>query len=118
MTERNHGEGLNKILTTLKEQQPDWADKAPRPWDNVHIRLEYSEHGTQLYVDMDDERFTWGQGVLLEIWQGELRVVVWADPESEDPTHTIPIMPLSSASESFQKEYADDSSDKEEARSI
>jgi len=107
MAERNHGAGPNKIHTSLKEQSPEYADKAPRPWDNVQIRMEYGEYGGQLWVDMDDERFTWGQGVLLEIWEGELRVLVYADPESEDPTHTIPIMPLSSASESFQKEYAD-----------
>ena len=102
MTERNHGEGPNKIRTVLREQSEEYADKAPRPWDNVHVRIEYSEHGGQLWMDMDDERFTWGQGGLLEIWEGEVRVVVWADPESEEPTHTIPI---SQMSYEFRKEY-------------
>jgi|TARA_R110002051_G_scaffold318728_1_gene401490 hypothetical protein len=108
MTERNHGAGPNKIHTSLKEQSPEYANKAPRPWDNVQIRMEYGEYGGQLWVDMDDERFTWGQGVLLEIWEGELRVVVWADPESEDPTHTIPI---SQMSYEFRKEYERDFED-------
>lgn len=26
---------------------------------------------------------------LLEVWQGKLRLVVWADKEQEDPTHII-----------------------------
>lgn len=131
----------NKIFTRVSEQDPEHDSPVPgnvKIKDNdsleEHVRklrrqeeikngevavvIDYHEKGQQLWVDIVDDRFTYGQGVLLEVWQGELRAIVWADPESEDPTHTIPIMPLSSASESFQKEYADAISDKEEARSI
>ena len=97
----------NKIRTTVREQgdldddiMPDSAN------DDVAVVIDYFEHGQQLWLDIVDDQFTYGQGVLIEIWEGELRVIVWADPEQEDPTHTIPIRSLSDASESFQKEYA------------
>lgn len=96
----------NKIRTRVCEQETE-----EHPDDEVAVVIDYYEQGQQLWIDIVDDRFTHGQGVLLEVWQGELRALVWTDPESEDPTHTIPIMPLSSASESFQKEYADAISD-------
>ena len=91
----------NKIRTTVREQGDE-----DHSVDDVAVVIDYFEHGQQLWLDIVDGRFTWGQGVLLEIYEGVLRVVVWADPEQEDPTHTIPIRSLADTSESFQEEYA------------
>lgn len=30
-----------------------------------------------------------GSPVMLEVWEGELRVVIWGDINKEDPTHII-----------------------------
>ena len=61
-----------------------------------------------VWLEAKDGRFTTEQGVLLELYDGDLRVIVWADPEQEDPTHIIPIEPMS---EEFRKEYERDFKD-------
>jgi len=32
-----------------------------------------------------------GRPVMLEVWDGEIRLIVWADINSDDPTHIIPL---------------------------
>lgn len=53
--------------------------------------IEAAGHGV---CNMDDSSEL-GKGhrpvVALEIWDGELRVIVWSDINEEDPTHIIPL---------------------------
>jgi len=83
-----------KFTTEVYEQNPDHEDKS--------IKIEVDGKGGQLWIDIKDDNHTFNQGVLLEVWEGELRAVVWADPEEEDPTHKIKIEPMSAE---FRKEY-------------
>ena len=92
----------NKIYTKIREQDCSYGA------DEVSILLDYYASGDKLWVDITDDRFSHFQAVAMEIWQGELRVVVWADAEQEDPTHIIPIEPMS---EEFRKEYERDFED-------
>ena len=83
-----------KLATKVWEQHPDHEDKA--------IEIEVDSKGGQIWIDIKDDDHTFNQGVLIEVWEGELRAIVWADPEEEDPTHTIKIEPMS---DGFKKEY-------------
>lgn len=83
-----------KFTTKVWEQNPDREDKP--------IEIEVDGKGGQLWIDIKDDNYTYNQGVLIEVWEGELRAIVWADPEEEDPTHKIKIEPMS---EAFSKEY-------------
>lgn len=96
------GDKNNKIHTTVREQDCSYGA------DKVSVCLDYYETGDKLWVDITDGRFSHNQAVAMEIWQGELRVIVWADSEQEDPTHIIPIEPMR---EEFRKEYERDIKD-------
>ena len=86
---------MNKFVRTKGyEQNPDHEDKS--------IKIEVDGKGGQLWIDIKADNHTFSQGVLLEVWEGELRAIVWADPEEEDPTHKIKIEPMSAE---FRKEY-------------
>ena len=62
----------------------------------------------QIWWQINDPRYSPESCVALEIWKGQLRVIVWADPEQEDPTHIIQIEPMS---EELRKEYERDIKD-------
>jgi len=83
-----------KFTTKVWEQNPEHEDK--------DIEIEVDGNGGQLWIDIKDDDYTCNQGVLLEFYEGELRAIVWADPEEEDPTHKIKIEPMSAE---FSKEY-------------
>jgi hypothetical protein len=71
--------------TTLKDAHPDFDGKLP-------IRLAVSPNGVSLYADAHgDSGSSEGHGtpVFIELYKGELRVLVWADINKEDPTHII-----------------------------
>jgi hypothetical protein len=66
----------------------DQAD--PSVQMGVNVKL----YGGQLVIGLDGlgDKGTqpgYGKPVLVEIWRGEPRVVVWSDINQEDPTHTI-----------------------------
>ena len=60
------------------------------PHRSTPTTLTYLPSG-QMFLDFTEDCYSYGQGVAVEVYRGELRVIVWADPESEDPTHTINI---------------------------
>ena len=60
----------------------------------LSIRLAGSPHGVSLFAeDYGDKGTMPGHGtpVFIELYRGELRVIVWADINEEDPTHVIPL---------------------------
>lgn len=69
---------------------------ADEGYEDVHqrIRLAASRHGISLlaegYGDYSSENGS-GAPVHLELYQGELRLLVWADINAEEPTHIIPL---------------------------
>ena len=69
----------------LTEQEPGYYPHRSTPG-----RLTYYPGG-QLFIAFTENCYDPKQGVALEMNEGNLRIVVWADPETEDPTHTIVI---------------------------
>ena len=73
--------------TTLRDAHPDYDAKLP-------IRLAVSPNGVSLYAEGYGDRTSaegHGTPVFLELYRGELRLVVWADINKEDATHVIPL---------------------------
>jgi len=68
----------------LTEQDPGYY-----PHRSTPSKLTYG--GGQLFIDFTEDCHGYSQCVAFEIYEGDLRVIVWADPETEDPTHTIVI---------------------------
>lgn len=71
--------------TTLRDAHPDYGTKLP-------IRLAVSPNGVSLYAEgHGDCTSSEGHGspVFVEVYKGELRLLVWADINKEDPTHVI-----------------------------
>lgn len=71
--------------TTLKDAYPDFNSTLP-------IRLAVSPNGVSLYAEgYGDCTAAAGHGtpVFIELYKGELRVIVWADINREDPTHIV-----------------------------
>ena len=65
-------------------------EKAPP----VRGRVEVQKHGQNLILRFEgfgdhNSEDGYGAPVLVENWEGKLRVVVWADINQEDPTHVI-----------------------------
>lgn len=72
---------------TLRDAHPDYDTKQP-------IRLAVSPNGVSVYAEgYGDCTSAAGHGspVFIEVYKGELRLVVWADINREDPTHIIPL---------------------------
>ena len=71
--------------TALKDAHPDHGNTLP-------IRLTVSPNGVSLsaagYGDFGSAEGH-GTPVYVELYRGELRVLVWADINREDPTHVI-----------------------------
>lgn len=60
----------------------------------LSIRLVGSPHGIGVYPEgHGDHTSDEGQGtpVFLELFRGELRVIIWGDINREEPTHIIPL---------------------------
>ena len=77
---------MRKFLTFLKDKL-DGKKKVKTVVELSNDSIYISPKG---YGDCGTED---GHGcpVMLEIWEGELRVVVWSDINQEDPTHIISI---------------------------
>ena len=69
----------------ITEQEPGYHPHRSTPTSLTYYR------GGQLCIDFTEDCYGLTNGVVLEMNEGNLRVIVWADPETEDPTHTIVI---------------------------
>jgi hypothetical protein len=73
--------------TILRDAQPDHGDRLP-------IRLVVSPNGVSLHAEGYGDRTSaagHGTPVFIELYRGELRVILWTDINEEDPTHVIPL---------------------------
>lgn len=80
MTEPTHS-------TTLIDADTDFTTKLP-------IRIAISPNGVSVYAEgYGDGGSAEGHGtpVFLELYRGELRAIIWADINSEEPTQIIPL---------------------------
>ena len=72
---------MRKIKTTLRDQHAERKTKIPATISlnngSIYIKPEGYEdkHG--------------GQPIMIECYDGDLRVLVWSDINAEDPTHII-----------------------------
>jgi len=74
---------MNKIDTTITDKDDSYPTKdVPLTVESVYDSILISAEG---YGDKCGGK----EIVLVEIWQGELRVVIWGDVNQEDPTHII-----------------------------
>lgn len=73
--------------TTLRDAHPDFDGRLP-------IRLAASPNGVSLYAEGHGNCGSaegHGTPVFIELYRGELRLVVWSDINKEDPTYIIPL---------------------------
>ena len=80
-------EPLHQCSTTLRDADPDHAGRVP-------VRLAVGPDGVALHADGYGDRGTapgHGSPVFVELYRGELRLVVWADITTDEPTHVIPL---------------------------
>lgn len=78
---------MQPCSTTLKDAHPDHSGTLP-------ICLSVSPNGMSLYAEgHGDCGSSEGHGtpIFIELYKGELRVLVWADINKEDPTHVVPL---------------------------
>ncbi|MBX7102592.1 MAG: hypothetical protein K1X57_00825 [Gemmataceae bacterium] len=80
MTEPTHSRVLN-------DADSDYSTKLP-------IRISISPNGVAVFAEGYGDGGSvegYGTPVFLELYRGELRAIIWADINSEDPTHIIPL---------------------------
>jgi hypothetical protein len=78
---------IQSVSLTLMDADPDHDASLP-------IRLAGSPHGVSLYaLGYGDRTSAEGHGtpLFIEVHCGELRLLVWSDINSEEPTHVIPL---------------------------
>lgn len=80
---------MQPALDQMDVKLRDMADEQHR---TLPIRIEYRESGINIcpfgYSDATSEP-GFGAPIFLELYQGELRLVVWSDINCEEPTHVI-----------------------------
>ena len=52
--------------------------------DEAEVSIEIAHRDDQIVIDITDDKYK-GQTVTIEKWGGELRVLVWADPDDPAP---------------------------------
>lgn len=70
-----------EITGTMFDNHPDFKRK---------IKVKVSFNAGSIFIS--PKGYKDGQGgepVMLELYEDKLRVIVWSDPEVEDPTHVI-----------------------------
>lgn len=73
--------------TTLRDAHPDHTGTLP-------MRLDVTPNGIAVMAEgygQHDTAKGHGTPVFLELYRGELRLVVWADINDAEPTHMIPL---------------------------
>jgi len=86
MSKNKNSNSTFKAFSTL-------ADKSDNTYPNeVYVEVEHGNNSIYISpVGYGDASSVNGEGcpVMLEVWEGQLRVVIWADINQEDPTHII-----------------------------
>jgi len=72
---------MKEIKVTLFDQDPNQKTK-------VQATVTFN-NGSIVIKPEGYEVANGGEPILIEVWEGKLRVVVWSDINKEDPTHII-----------------------------
>lgn len=82
-----------KLLDIISKMKAIIVDKSEQVNEKrVKIAVEFKNDSFCIMPEgYGDSCSTYDSGVpvMLEIWEGELRVLIWADINQEDPTHVI-----------------------------
>ena len=70
-------------IESLLHDQCDGGDK------KVDTEIDLQRNRLSLSFDGYEDMCGNNALVDVEVWEGELRVIIWADPEQEDPTHIV-----------------------------
>ena len=80
-----NGKAIAVVREKDTDENPDRSIRVEIENSNGTIYLKPQGYGDS--CSCDDE----GIPIMLELWQGELRVVVWGDINQEDPTAIVPL---------------------------
>lgn len=82
---------MQKLQVTLGDNDPESDVKIPVALSVDQNFIQFEAEGFNACGSADEIPIGDGNKsvVAIEIWQGQLRVLVWADINQEDPTHTI-----------------------------
>ena len=73
------------IYTSITEGDPDIQQvPALGVHDKDEVSIEIDHREDQIVIDITDDKYK-GQSLAIEKWGGELRVLVWADPDDPAP---------------------------------
>ena len=77
--------------TVLRDNNPDYTTALPVCVSLNNSFVEFEAEGFNACCTCDDQSIGHGMKafVAIEIWEGELRLLVWSDLNQEDPTHII-----------------------------
>jgi hypothetical protein len=81
-----NGEAIG-VVSEKDDEQPDKSTRLRIENTNGTLYIKPEGYGDSCSMDEN------GCPILIERWNGELRVVVWADVNQEDPTHIISLEP-------------------------
>lgn len=104
VTKLNAGYQVKDVRPANTLAEMTLSDSGELNTPDLAVRLDGTCQALDIYVEGFGSAAAmpgYGPIALLEIWEGELRLVVWADVNEEDPTHTII---LDGARESQRKE--------------
>ena len=93
----------NMIIKGRNKEGMDWGPRSPIIYtsvtegdhnlqqvpalgvqDEAEVSIEIAHRDDQIVIDITDDKYK-GQTVTIEKWGGELRVLVWADPDDPAP---------------------------------
>ena len=86
-----------KLKVTIEDQYTFTKPK------KIEVEVTGNSQGICLKPKGYDDSGCCGIPVVLEVWNGKLRLVIWGDINAEDPTH---IIDLEGAREKLRKEIA------------
>lgn len=71
------------ILTTMNDVMADEG--------SLNASIDTNDRGIFISLEGHEDYNGGSEIVMVELCEGEARVVIWADPEQEDPSHIIPL---------------------------
>jgi hypothetical protein len=82
---------MRKFQVTLADNNPEFNTKIPIAVSVDQNFIQFEAEGFNACGAADEQPIGDGNRsiVAFEIWEGRLRLLVWADINQEDPTHTI-----------------------------
>ena len=100
MSKKNNIKRCAKVNAKIYDNFPDKSKQS------INLSIDISDIGLVVKAEgYGDAHSSEGNGypIMLEVYEGDLRLLVWSDINNEDPTH---IISLNGARESLRREIA------------